>query len=68
MRLDDWYRAYNRVGIVPDWRDLLAPVHAYYVGAPGAATMMRDMGVFGGDVEEVCVCRLGRRYLVVARR
>ena len=48
--------------------DLSASVHAYYVGAPGAAAMMRDMGVFGGDVEEVRVCRLGRRYLVVARR
>lgn len=45
-------------------------MHAYYVGAPGAAALMREMGSFGGedDVREVCVCRLGRRYLVVADR
>jgi hypothetical protein len=29
---------------------------------------MLEMGVFGSDIVEVCVCRLGRRYLVVADR
>jgi len=44
----------------------LAPVHAYFVGAP-VGDMLREMGVFG-DVEEVCVDTKGKRYLVICRR
>ena len=60
-----------KAGALEDLRPMLlalapmAPRHAYFFGAPGGGRLMEETGAFAG-VREVCVCRSGKRYLVVA--